>query len=301
MLDEDPSDAVALARMRAAAQVLRDAGLAVESELDAGGGGECLAAHLRRAVRWHRYSKGSASDLHRSCARDVARGALRLWAAAGGVPEAPALRPPRREAGPLRVRTQLARVQLSSQARTMCAALREDLSAQAVGLPRRGVDTFDQRVRREALRVAADLDDAVADQLTRLGLPVEPPGWVDLPVLERLPSRRRPGLENRLTTLVGTGFGAGVSLSVGRIAADLRPDWAPLVAVACGLLGLALTSWTVLARRLVAERAAAERWILETVASLRVALEERVLTRMLAAECACAGDTPNYRQMSRPR
>jgi threonine dehydratase len=74
-----------------------------------------------------------------------------------------------------------------------------------------------------------------------------------------------------------------------------------LVAVACGLLGLALTSWTVLARRLVAERAAAERWIVETVASLRVALEERVLTRMLAAECARAGDTPNYRPLSRPR
>jgi len=301
VFDEVPSGAVALARMRAAARVLRDAGLEVELEVDADGGAECVAAHLRRAVRWHRYSKGPVSDRHRSCARDVARGALRLWAAAGGVPEAPAFRPPPPEAGPLRVRTQLARVQLSSQARTMCAALREDLSAQAVGLPRRGVHTFDQRVRREALRVAADLDDAVADQLTRLGLPVEPPGWVDLPVGERLPARRRPGLEHRLTTLVGTGFGAGVSLSVGRIVADLRPDWTPLVAVACGLLGLALTSWTVLARRLVAERTAAERWIVETVASLRVALEERVLTRMLAAECARAGDTPNYRHVSRPR
>ena len=59
MFDEVPSGAVALARMRAAARVLRDAGLEVELEVDADGGAECVAAHLRRAVRWHRYSKGA--------------------------------------------------------------------------------------------------------------------------------------------------------------------------------------------------------------------------------------------------
>ena len=106
MFDEVPSDAVALARMRAAARVLRDAGLEVALEVEADGGAECAAAHLRRAVRWQTYSKGPVSDRHRSCARDVARGALRLWAAAGGVPEEPAFRPPRSEAGPLRARTQ---------------------------------------------------------------------------------------------------------------------------------------------------------------------------------------------------
>ncbi len=279
----------------------------LEEDADVGQGAD---AYLRRAVRWHRYSQGPVSDLHRSCARDMARGALRLWSAAGGVPQAPAHGPPRHGAGTLRVRIQLARLQLSGQARTACAALRDDLSAQAGALSRRGISSFDQQARREVLRVVAALDDAVTDRLADLGLPVEPPGWADLEVAERLPARRRPGLENRLATLVGTGFGAGVSLTVGRIVADLRPDPAPVAAAACGVLGLALTSWTVLARRLVAERAAAERWILELVASLRLVLEERVLTRILAAQYqqglpdragTARGPTPSYRDMSRPR
>jgi hypothetical protein len=40
------------------------------------------AAHLSRAVRWQRYSRGShgpVSDLHRACGADIARGSLRLW------------------------------------------------------------------------------------------------------------------------------------------------------------------------------------------------------------------------------
>ena len=278
--------------MHAAAWVLREAGLEVDS-------GQSTGAHLRRAVYWHRFSTGPAPELHRSCGRDVARGSLRLWAAAGGVPEVPSPRPKRPDPARLRAQTQLARVQLSGQVRTMCAALREDLSAQAAGLRRRTVPSFGERVRREVLRVAADLDQAVADRLAELGL-TESPGCSDCPPAgQRLPARRRPGLENRLSTLIGAGFGAGVSLSAGRIVADLRPEWAPAAAVGCGLLGLALTTWTVLARRLLAERAAAERWAHETAAGLRLVLEERVLTRILAAECG--SDTPNYRQMSRPR
>lgn len=37
------------------------------------------SAHLPRAVRWQRYSRASASDLHRACGADIARGSLRLW------------------------------------------------------------------------------------------------------------------------------------------------------------------------------------------------------------------------------
>ena len=306
MVDESRSDAVVVARMHAAAQMLRDAGLEVD-------GGDGVAAHLRRAVRWHRYSQGPVSDLHRSCGRDIARGSLRLWSAAGGVPdvpEAPARQPDRPGAATLRANIQLARVQLVSLVRVRCAALREDLSSQAAHLTRRGIPSFGQRVRQEALRLAAELDEAVADRLGELGLPTERPGRVDPPVAARLPAHRRPGLENQLSALVGVGFGAGVSLTVSRVVADLCPDYRPAATAVCGLLGLALTSWTVLARRLVAERAAAERWGLETVASLRLALEERVLTWMLTAEYhqaaaarsgPRAGTTPSYRHMSRPR
>jgi hypothetical protein len=270
--------------MHAAARVLRDAG----REVDAGRSAD---AHLRRAVYWHHYSNGPVSDLHRSCGRDVARGSLRLWAAAGGVPEVPSGRRPGSSSeapDPVRRRAsaQLARVQLSGQARTVCGALRDDLAAQAAGMGRSEICAFGQRVRHEVLRVIADFDETVSGRLAELGLPIEAAGWSDLPGEERLPARRRPGLENRLSTLIGAGFGVGVSLSIGRMVADLRPEWTPAAAICGGLLGLALTSWIVLARRLLAERAAAERWILEIAASLRLVLEERLLSRILAAECA---------------
>ena len=41
---------------------------------------------LRQAVHWQRYACGPVSPLHGACARDVARGALRRWVAAGGRP-----------------------------------------------------------------------------------------------------------------------------------------------------------------------------------------------------------------------
>ncbi|MBU3750764.1 MAG: hypothetical protein FGM52_09975, partial [Mycobacterium sp.] len=233
-----PSDAVVVARMHAAAQVLRDAGLRVDAGQDA-------AAHLRNAVHWHRYSCRPVPALHRSCGRDVARGSLRLWAAAGGVPEGLVIPPTPPPPPSLRGHIQLARVQLSGQARAMCAALRDGLSAQAAGLSRRTVRTFDEQVHRQARQVTADLDAAVGGRLADLGLPVDPCGWSDFAVQARLPARHRPGLENRLSTLVGAGFGAGMSLSLGRIVAGLAPQWTPIAAVVCGLLGLALTAWTV--------------------------------------------------------
>jgi hypothetical protein len=42
------------------------------------------SAHLPRAVRWQRYSRASASELHRACGADIARGSLRLWSQACG-------------------------------------------------------------------------------------------------------------------------------------------------------------------------------------------------------------------------
>lgn len=276
MVDQNRADAELVSRMQSAAHALRAAGFEVDA-------GQSPAAHLRRALHWYRYSTGPVPDLHRALGRDVARGSLRLWAAAGGVPQVLSSRPVRRGSG--RIDTRLARVQLSGQARTLCAALRDDLAAQAAVLPRRAVGAFDQRVHQQVLRVTAELDEVMARRLHELGFAAEPPGWPEPAVAQRLPARRRPGLENRLSTLVGAGFGAGVSVSAARIVADLRPDWGPAAAMGCALLGLGLTSWTVLARRLLAERAAAERWSVEVAAGLRLLLEERVLARILAAEC----------------
>jgi hypothetical protein len=43
-------------------------------------------AHLPRAARWQRYSRGSVPDLHRACGADIARGSLLLWSQTCGSP-----------------------------------------------------------------------------------------------------------------------------------------------------------------------------------------------------------------------
>jgi len=68
--------AVGSARIAAAVAVLDAAGAPAPE----------TANHLRQAIHWDRYARGPVSALHRTCARDAARGALRLWAQAGGRP-----------------------------------------------------------------------------------------------------------------------------------------------------------------------------------------------------------------------
>jgi len=74
------SDAVILARMAAATEVI-----AVPEKT--AGAADGSAAHLRRAIHWQHYARGPVSALHRACGTDIARGALRLWLRAGGIPE----------------------------------------------------------------------------------------------------------------------------------------------------------------------------------------------------------------------
>ena len=64
-------DDAVIAAMAAAADVVRAAGLAVEWDDEP-------AAHLRRALHWHRYSRGPVNPLHRRCGADICRGSLRL-------------------------------------------------------------------------------------------------------------------------------------------------------------------------------------------------------------------------------
>jgi len=74
------------ARMAAAIEVVRAAGLTVDS-------GGSAAKHLHRAIVWQRYSRGPVSRLHGRCGADIARGSLRLWERAGGIPEPLELEP----------------------------------------------------------------------------------------------------------------------------------------------------------------------------------------------------------------
>ncbi|OSC25932.1 hypothetical protein B8W69_18015 [Mycobacterium vulneris] len=76
-------DDTVVARMAAAVDLAEAAGLEPgdPQHLDAH---RDPSGHLPRAVRWQRYSRASASELHRSCGADIARGSLRLWSQACG-------------------------------------------------------------------------------------------------------------------------------------------------------------------------------------------------------------------------
>ncbi|OBH93180.1 ATP-binding protein [Mycobacterium sp. E2733] len=82
-------DDTVIARMAAAVDLAEAAGLDPENAGPADWDRD-PSAHLPRAVRWQRYSRASASDLHRACGADIARGSMRLWArACGSLPGEP--------------------------------------------------------------------------------------------------------------------------------------------------------------------------------------------------------------------
>ncbi|MGO8768022.1 hypothetical protein [Mycobacterium sp.] len=70
-------DETVVARMLAAMDVVEAVGMNVDRC-------DTAAAHLRRAVQWHRYRCGPVAGMHRACGADIVRGSLRLWAKVGG-------------------------------------------------------------------------------------------------------------------------------------------------------------------------------------------------------------------------
>jgi len=70
-------DETVVARMLAAMDVVEAVGMNVDRY-------DTAAAHLRRAVKWHRYRRGPVAGMHRACGADIVRGSLRLWAKVGG-------------------------------------------------------------------------------------------------------------------------------------------------------------------------------------------------------------------------
>ena len=190
----------------------------------------------------------------------------------------------------VRSRMQQARVQLSYFARSRCTAVRTELQEVAASTTRRKFRAFPDHVRRRFGEVTAEVDVAVARQLsdvsTELGLPVECPAPLVPPVdVPALPLRSRRA-ETGLMTLLGAGFGLGVALTLSRLLADLAPQWTVAGVIACAAVGVVLTLWVVGTRGLLYDRAVLDRWVAEVVSGLRAGLEERVATRMLAAESA---------------
>lgn len=197
--------------------------------------------------------------------------------------EAPSDRAPRPAPGPdpaARIRLQQTLIESVAGVRAACAGLRAELRANAAEST--CVEDFVQDSRRKITRVAAEIEAELS------GEPCE--RWPsDLP---DQPSLRPAGLERRLATLFGVTFGAGAALTLGRGLADLLPGWDQAVIAGSSVVGLVLGLWVVRARRLLSERAAADRWAVEITAGLRSALEERITARMLAAEVTLLTSAP---------
>ena len=190
----------------------------------------------------------------------------------------------------LRSQIQQARVQLTYFARNRCTSVRAELAEDASNMTRRRLGEFEPYVRARIGDVVDEVDEGMTTQLgdvaTELQLtalpPLPPPPPPDLssPPVE---SRR---LETQLMMLLGAGFGLGVALAVTRLFAGLAPGLTIAGLVAGGAVGLLLTVWVVGIRGLLHDRAVLDRWVTDATASLRSTVEERVATRVLAAETA---------------
>jgi hypothetical protein len=188
----------------------------------------------------------------------------------------------------VRSRTQQARLQLSSFARSRCTEVRTELQEDAASTTRRQLRALPDHVRRRFAEVTAEVDEAVACRLSEvsaeLGLPIECPAPSTLAAALPAPPLRSRRAETRLMTLLGAGFGLGVALTLSRLLAELAPQWTVAGVTACAAVGVVLTLWVVGTRGLLHDRAVLDRWVAEVVSGLRAGLEERVAFRMLVAE-----------------
>ncbi|WP_293053886.1 hypothetical protein [Mycobacterium sp.] len=191
----------------------------------------------------------------------------------------------------LRSQIQQTRVQLSYLARNRCSALRCELQQDLADLTRRGLREFEPYARSRGDQLLAEIDAGLtthlADVAQALDLAVDPPP-ATVPVQPAIgsPPVASRSLETRLMTLLGAGFGLGMTLTLARLWAGLAPGPTPVGIVACLAIGLAVTVWVVSTRGLLAERALLDRWVGEATGSLRSAAEELVAHRVLAAESA---------------
>ncbi|MEB3051024.1 hypothetical protein KV112_14965 [Mycolicibacter sp. MYC123] len=195
----------------------------------------------------------------------------------------------------LRSRIATARVQLGYFARKRCASVRGELAEDAAGMTRRRLDEFADYVGERLSEVVAEVDEGVTEQLAdvahELGLSGVPASDAALPQVEAgAPPLRSRRLETQLMTLLGVGFGGGVALTLSRLFAHLAPGLAAAGAVACVVIGVAVTVWVVRLRGLLRDRALLDRWVGEATGALGSALAELVALRVVAAETALTAE-----------
>ncbi len=194
----------------------------------------------------------------------------------------------------LRSQIQQARVQLAYFARNRCTSVRSELQEDASSMTRRRLPEFETYVGTRVGEVVNEVEGGItkhlSDVATELGLTApEPPPPPSPPAVPAPPLTSRR-LETRLMMVLGAGFGLGVALGVSRLFAGLAPGLTVAGMVAGGVVGLLLTVWVVGMRGLLSDRAVLDRWIGQVASTLQAAVEERVATRVLAAEAALTAD-----------
>ncbi|MGD9621672.1 MAG: hypothetical protein AB7G47_15575 [Mycolicibacterium sp.] len=190
----------------------------------------------------------------------------------------------------LRSRIQHARVTLAFSARNRCAAVRTELLAEAAGPGRRPIAGFEDRVLRRCRALITEIDEEIAARMGAVSKDL------NLPAPGLPPAARIAGLtdgpvgsgrlETRLMAVLGAGFGLGVALMVARLFAGLAPQATILGLAVGGTAGLTLTAWVVKSRGLLQYRAMLDRWVNETVGTVRAVAEQRVASGVLFAEVA---------------
>jgi hypothetical protein len=203
----------------------------------------------------------------------------------------------------LRSQIQQARVQLAFFGRSRCTSVLSELQEDAAAMTRRRLPQFPGYVEQRVDEVVGEVDDGVsahlADVAQELRLPAVPaPARPAAPVIGA-PALRSRRLENRLFMLLGAGFGLGVALTLSRLLADLAPGPAVLGAVACALVGLAVTVWVIGTRGLLQDRAVLDRWVGEVMSATRAVTDQVVATRVLAAESAMTASLAGREEASR--
>lgn len=279
-------DDLALARMRAAADVIAAAGMPVDLT-----GTEGAADLVRQAAVWQNYARGPVTPLHSACGGDIARGLLRLWARRCGGSASTAATSGALAGGDGRdlgrARLRQARVQLAGRIRIRCAALRTELRDDAGSLRRGQTVAFTRQAVIRAAGVARELQETVDFHLGGVGTAAAPAAVdVDAPV------PRTAALENRLTWLIGAGFGTGTALTAARLLSEMLPAGGAVVGGVASVAGVIIGGAVVRTRRLLGERAAVDRWVVELTATLRAALDEHLTGRVLAVEAPGIRSSP---------
>jgi hypothetical protein len=194
----------------------------------------------------------------------------------------------------LRSQIQQARVQLTYFARNRCTSVRAELQEDASNLGRRRLGQFEGYVRTRAGEVVDEVDEGItthlSDMAAELTLAAPPSAAAPPPPEVSAPPLKSRRLETQLMTILGAGFGLGVALVVTRLFAGLAPGLTIAGLVAGGLVGLLLTVWVVGIRGLLHDRAVLDRWLTDVTTALRSTVEERVATRVLAAETALTSE-----------